>query len=434
MDIKKSDPRKVIFWVILTILFIPWVQDSFQFIKVRELSGSIEKKFNPILNEKSWLDGHFQNAKASYLNSKFGFQPSFVRLNNQIDFSLFDKVNANSVIRGKENYLFEINYLRAYFGQDFIGEDSIRTRMLNLKKIQDSLASKNKLVLLVFAASKGQFYPEYFPDSSNVVRTTTNYERHLKLANELGINFIDFNAYFLQNKNTAPYPLYTKYGIHWSYYGACLVADSLIHYIESARNIDLPELSWNQIDKEQARFEDNDIEKGLNLIFPLKGPSLAYPQIAFENFATKNKSNIMVIADSYYWTIYKMGLPNAFGNSSFWYYYREIYSPDKQKSMLANQVLLKQALRNQDVFIIISTDANLTNLGWGFIEWTSRLVDNNEYQNLDFEERVANLIKYIPSDSAWIQKIRIKALEKGISIDSMVVLDAMWLIEHESKK
>ena len=33
--------------------------------------------------------------------------------NNQIDFSLFDKVNANSVIRGKENYLFEINYLRA---------------------------------------------------------------------------------------------------------------------------------------------------------------------------------------------------------------------------------------------------------------------------------------------------------------------------------
>lgn len=56
------------------------------------------------------------------------------------------------------------------------------------------------MVLLVFAASKGQFYPEYFPDSSNVVRTTTNYERHLKLANELGINFIDFNAYFYKIK------------------------------------------------------------------------------------------------------------------------------------------------------------------------------------------------------------------------------------------
>jgi hypothetical protein len=256
---------------------------------------------------------------------------------------------------------------------------------------------------------------------------------HLQLAKELGIRYIDFNSYFLDNKNTTAYPLYPKYGIHWSYYGACLVADSLIHYIENLRKIDMPELEWNTIETDQPRFDDNDIEKGLNLLFSLKGPDMAYPQIYWKEETGHSKPKVMVIADSYYWTLFNMGVSNAFAENPFWYYYSEVHTPGQKYPQPANQVLLKQALRTQDVYVILSTDANLTNLGWGFVEWTSRLVDNNEYMNLDFEERVENLKNYIPTDSAWIKDIRMKAKERGIPVDSMITLDAIWMIEQESK-
>ncbi len=35
----------------------------------------------------------------------------------------------------------------------------------------------------------------------------------------MGINHIDFNSYFVQNKGKSKYPLYPQYGIHWSYCG-----------------------------------------------------------------------------------------------------------------------------------------------------------------------------------------------------------------------
>jgi hypothetical protein len=424
---------KYVYRALLCILTVPMIQGTFSVFNEKPLNGAIVKKQNPVLTELDWIAGDYQIEKETYLNESFGFRPFFVRLHNQLDYMLFDKLHANSVIRGKNNYLFEINYIKAYYGDDFIGYDSIKTRMHKLKKIQDSLDSKNKSLILVFASSKGQYYPEYFPDSLIFKKSVTNYEVHLQLAKELGIRYIDFNSYFLDNKNTTAYPLYPKYGIHWSYYGACLVADSLIHYIENLRKIDMPELEWNTIETDQPRFDDNDIEKGLNLLFSLKGPDMAYPQIYWKEETGNSKPKVMVIADSYYWTLFNMGVSNAFAENPFWYYYSEVHTPGQKYPQPANQVLLKQALRTQDVYVILSTDANLTNLGWGFVEWTSRLVDNNEYMNLDFEERVENLKNYIPTDSAWIKDIRMKAKERGIPVDSMITLDAIWMIEQESK-
>ena len=216
--LKSIDLKKYLFRMLMVLLFVPWIQASFKLVKVKDLKGAVEKTYNPVLNDRNWFEGRFQNQKEHYLNNEFGFRPSFVRLHNQIDFYLFDKLHANSVIRGKENYLYEYNYIKTYYGLDFIGADSIQNRMKQIKVIQDSLQARNKLFLLVFAASKGQFYPEYFPDSSIRDKKTTNYEMHIKYAAETGVNFIDFNSWILSMKNNAPYPLYTKYGIHWSYY------------------------------------------------------------------------------------------------------------------------------------------------------------------------------------------------------------------------
>ncbi len=428
-----TDLKKYLFRGLILLLFIPWIQGRLDIIKVKELKGAVEKSYRPILNDASWFDGRFQSRQEHYLNNEFGFRPSFIRLHHQLDYWLFDKLHAQSVIRGKENYLFEYNYIKTYYGLDYIGADSIRQRIHHLKEIQDSLQAQNKLFLLLFASSKGQFYPEFFPDSSRRVKTRTNYEDHIQFAREYGLNYIDFNAWVLSMKANAVYPVYPKYGIHWSYYTACQVADSLLRYLEQKTKRDLPNMKWNSIETSSARFDDNDVEKGLNLLFPLNGPELAYPKIYLDD-AAGPKPKVMVVSDSYYWSLFNMGIGNAFASNAFWYYNFIIYhSGAKLPEEIPNQQILKKSIRDQDIILLMATDANLYNLGWGFIENLRALLIDHNFLKMDFEERLADLKNYIPTDSAWIQTIRKKAEAKGISVDSMVTLDAIWLIEHEKK-
>jgi hypothetical protein len=48
------------------------------------------------------------------------------------------------------------------------------------------------------------------------------------------------------------------------------------------------------------------------------------------------------------------------------------------------------------------------------------------------EERLRSLIDYIQTDQDWMQVIEQKAREKNISVDSMLLLDAIWVLEHEN--
>lgn len=354
--------------LMLVLGFLPWIQGSFQLIKEQKLHGAVAKIENPSFNIESWFQDSFQKSKEEYLNSEFGFRTFFVRLNNQIDFSLFGKVHAKQVVRGKENYFYEYNYIPAYYGLDFIGEEKIESTMKQLKTIQDSLASRNKTFIFVMTASKGQFYPEYFPDSCTYSKSKANYEVYMQKAKDLGVNCIDFNSYFLSLKNNSKYPLYSKYGIHWTHYGACLATDSIIHYIEQNRNMDLPELSWDSVRLEPAHDDDRDIELGLNLLLPFEEQILAYPNARFENVGISQKPSAMAIADSYYWSLFNLNIHEAFSRNEFWYYYYKIYVFGKEGFVVADDLTLNKALKDFDVLILLGTDVNLNSLGWEFIE------------------------------------------------------------------
>jgi hypothetical protein len=187
-------------------------------------------------------------------------------------------------------------------------------------------------------------------------------------AKDIGVNCIDFNSYFLSLKNKSEYPLYSKYGIHWTYYGACLATDSLLHYIKQKRNIDLPELSWDSVKLEPAHDDDRDIELGLNLLMPFEKQILAYPNARFENAEMSQKPSAMVIADSYYWSLFNLNIHEAFSRNEFWYYYYKIYVFGREGFVVADDSSLNKALKDFDVVILLGTDVNLYNFGWQFIE------------------------------------------------------------------
>ena len=428
--------RGGLFFGIMLILIVPFFQEKFHLMELAPLKGSVTAPQEPVFSFNGWFTGEFQEQQENYLNEAFGFRNLFVRINNQIAFSLFNKAKANGVIIGKNNYLYEENYIKAYYGTDFIGNDSISHRMQKLRFIQEVLAKQNKNIILVFAAGKGSFYPEYFPDHVKREKGITNYEKHIELARSLGLNFIDFNKFFIENKNKSKYPLYPQYGIHWSYYGMSLAADSIIRYIEKMRNIDMPDLFWDKIEMAPPKISDYDIADGMNIKFRLKTFDMAYPNLQIQASEGKTRPSVLMISDSYYWDMFNFGISKAFTNDHFWYYNNQVYPNSFKSPVETSQLDLRAQIAQHDVIIIMATEANLPGFGWGFIENAYNLLNNNSVSGVDagFQEKLLVLREYIKSDKNWMEEITKKAAKRKISVDSMITLDATWQIQNDQKK
>lgn len=427
--------KKGILIALLFSLLFPVIQTHLNFIKVRPLKGAVKELEKPKFNIKQWFTGEYQEEEEAYKNASFGFRNFFVRLNNQIAFSLFDKANAKGVVVGKSNYLYEEQYILAYYGKDFIGADSIRHRLDRMKFLHDTLAKQNKSLILVFAAGKGSYFPEYFPHQYDKwVKGQTNYQGYLNYSKQIGLNYIDFNQYFINKKSHSSYPLFPQYGIHWSNYGVCLAADSMIHYIERLRHINMPEIYWKKVDMDSPRGTDYDIADGMNLLQTLSTYPMAYPEVQYTPGSEEVRPASLIIADSYYWGMYNIGISNVFSNTQFWFYNNEVYSPQFSEMKSSHEMDLKEAINNHDIIIILCTEANMPRLGWGFIEQAYDVYHDNHTTkifNLEFWEKVKNMRAYIKSKPEIMSGVIEKATARHISVDSMVTLDAIWMLQHQ---
>ncbi|MFA6923222.1 MAG: hypothetical protein WC223_03120 [Bacteroidales bacterium] len=434
MEKRSINTKKILLGFLLLVLISPYIQSTLKIFNENPLKGDIIIAPDTVFTIKGWFDARYQLCKEKYLNEDFGFRKTAVRINNQIAFSLYKIAKANGVIIGKNNYLYEKGYINAYYGEDFIGEEKIAEQTKRIKFLQDTLKKLNKDLILIFAAGKGSFYPEYIPDRVKSEKKQTNLECYLKYSKELGINFIDFNSYFVANKNKSKYPLYPQYGIHWSSYGVCLAIDSIIKYIEQKRNIKMINFYWNDIElPDTCRDADYDIADGMNLLFKLKTFKMAYPKYIFEENPNKTKPKVLVIADSYYWGMFGIGVSRRiFNDGEFWFYNRQINPERTPKPLDVSQINLKEEIEKQDAIIIMATEANISNFGWGFIENAYDVFLNNG-ENIIYKEKIKNFENGIRSNPEWLKFIAKQANKSNISLDSAIKLNAIWTVEHEKK-
>lgn len=432
MDKNTNKSGRILLYVAMFLAVIPFLQEQFKIIKLEPLKGAIETPVEKDFTLKEWFAGTYQEEEEKYLNASFGFRNLFIRLNNQLAFNLFNKAKANSVIIGKDNYLYETKYITAYYGEDFIGYDSIANRMKKLKFIQDTLAKINKQLVVVFTPSKASFYPEFLPYREDTTRGITNYEVHVEIAENKGISLINFNKYFVERKATSKYPLYPQYGIHWSDYAACIAADSMVRYIEKKRKIDMPNFYWNEIEMAQPRDLDYDIADGMNLLQKLTSFDMAYPNLQIESESGKVKPNLLVISDSFYLNIF-LRFSKAFNTSDFWYYNNAVLPQTNNSPKFVGDLKLSDEIDKHDIFMIMGTDATMPGFGWGFIEnmYNHFKGKDKYYSSPEWQKKLNDTKAYIKSDKKWMKLIEEKASKRNISVDSMLTLDASWILKNQ---
>ena len=438
---KGRNINRILFIVVLTLLFVPMAQQWSRLVNETPLRGAIKEVPEPIFSWANWFSGSYQDKMEKYLNQHFGFRNAMVRVNNQLYYSLFRKAKANGVIIGKKGYLFERSYFDAYYGTDFLGKDTLYKELKKLKAVQDTMEAQGKTLLLVLAPGKATFFPEYIPDRYRRKKGPTNLEYYLKFSKELGIHHLNFSSWFVKMKDTARYPLYPKTGIHWSYYGMALAADSILHTLENLRHIDLPDLVWKGIKvSRKLRNTDRDIERGMNLIFPLPNHPMPYPQLAVDTVG-KTRPRALVIADSYYWQIYSAHIPQqVFREQEFWFYNQQINPKRKDGVAWTNEVNLSDELKKKDIVILLCTEPVLKRLFWGFIDDAYAAYFQPEmYQRKHSEVKldqtiISRIIKGIKSNEQWLRLEVDKAKKRHISVDSMIRLDAIYVFTKREKK
>ncbi len=408
--------------------FLPAIQNNFHINAIEPLHGDAEIPQDPEITRQDWFSTKFQGGKEAYLNSNFGFREALVRFNNQIAFTVFKKAKANGVIIGNENYLYEKNYISAYTGKDYLGEKKIAQIVARIKFISDTLNKLNKKLLIVFAPGKATFFPEYIPLSYGKSGGKTNYNTFQKTMSGKNISVIDFNKWFKDNKEKSVYPLYPKYGIHWSVYGSALAGDSILKKIGTLCNAQLPAHSIKKINILQPYDTDYDIADGMNLIERLEDDKLAYPEMFTDTMRGNYKPKVLVVADSFYWTLYKSGFTNSFAENHFWYYNKLVYPQLSNNPLFTEELDYNTEIKNHDVFIVMATEANLPNFGWGFFEDLEHHFRGDNY--LKEKNQKFTIRKNILNNKVWMNDIETKARKKNITTDSMVTLDMIWVMQH----
>jgi hypothetical protein len=369
MKLTATSGKYVLLFLVAFVFSAPHIQKQFSLFESKPLFGYVPPITKDSITTNGWLSATFQESVDKNFNLSFGFRNNLVRLYNECLFRIFNKSGSSYLVVGKKDVLFEDWYINAYTGQDFLGSSSIYRNLQKLKAIQDTLGRMGKTVITIYAPGKASFFSENIPDNYlSYAKDSNNIESYLRFSKELGLNHIDFRTYFNSQKGKHPHPLYAKNGTHWSYYGMCLAADSLIKKIETSRQIDMPNAYWDKIDISEEREYDYDIALTMNLMSTIKGNKMGYPNIKFEKDSTLTKPKTIVIADSYYYGMFNFNIAESFQNNSYWYYNSQVFPDSYEKTVLVKDLDLKSEINNTDVILIMCTEGNLSKFSWGFID------------------------------------------------------------------
>jgi len=366
-----KDLKHILYLIFLILCCLPLAQKWTHLIHVRPLAGAYYEPTKPVFNAKNWFDGTFQSDYEKYSNDKLGFHPGLVRIRNGFCYRVFHQINAQNIIAGKQDYFYEEDYFKAYYGKDYVGLSTIQKKVLQTKQLQDSLAKMGKTLIICLAPSKAAYYPEFIPDNyKGKISDSTNYQQYCRLLKAAGVNVIDFNQWFLAQKSTTPYPLYPQYGIHWSQYGLLKASDSLITYVEHLRSI---HLSHIQIDKyklsRKMQFDDYDLGKTLNLAGPqLRTFKMCYPEWHWTTGKNIVHPRMIAVADSYFWGPFNLGLVSSCFTGSFWYYNQTCYPESFDKETHPQDFNLQDIINKTDIIVIMSTQPGLKDFSWGFLD------------------------------------------------------------------
>lgn len=424
-----SGIKKILIGFLVVLLGLQLLQYFTDMIPEQSLHGAYQEYPVPKLSLQSWHSWDFQANLTHHMDRNFGFRPFFIKLNNQMYYSLFRQATSGGLVIGKENHIFELNYIESYYGRDYQGQSKIDSSIIKLDSVISFLRKWDTELFIVITPNKVKYFNEYLPDHYVFNKSRSNYQAYMEHFAKGKYQVVDANSWFQKLKLDSPYPMMTRVGTHWSVYGAAYFADSLFAYME-----DRLDTALNQFEIDQVEYpllpegSDKDLADLLNVFTPICEQEYAYPR-TFHYYPNNSgyKPNLIAIGDSFFWSMFKDFFVASFNESWFWYYFSSIYPDYTGANQKTNELDVLEKMMNTDIVLIVTSTDNLEDLGFGMVDYVYDFMMMNKHEK--FNHLVPRYVQSINKNPELLESVKLKAQQQQISIDSMIYMDACWLVE-----
>ena len=473
--------KNLLFLGLFVLMLLPLIQQQTRILPVKNLTGAADPAAYPKISTRAWFNGEFQAGFERATEERLGFRAGLIRLKNQLQFSLFRKANAEGVVVGKKNYLYEYDYIRAYAGKDYLGSDFWEEKFRRLALVRDTLRELGVELALVLEPGKASYYPEYIPKAYLRHRgDSTNYQKLVELSGQNQLSFLDLNSFFISQRSKADHPWYTREGVHWAYNGMLAAVDTLLSFSDQLVPETIPDMQVYQgTISRVARDTDDDLARLMNLIKTPARDEKEYPSYRIESANPELRPRVLVISDSYYFNILNARIPEqAFANQAFWYYSKAIYPETWSAPKDTSMIDVRAEVEQMDLILLMITERFYYKLAWNIIEtlyqvyypdefrdviygyctriitdyaWFDLVARDAVHKNQALGEVIKDHARYqfwrddqdglatkdvsyyiyrIRQDSSWSAQIREKARDNGIPYEHQEYLDAKWMTEQ----
>ena len=440
--------KTILFTLTALLLFASMLQKAFNWPKFELLRGVVIEKPKPELSFQSYRDGSYQQQTEQHLEQHFGFREPLIRLYNQYLWDFYDKtlVSEDQVAFGKEGWMFEPWTVPDYYQQLFhyYAADSAQMASMlteeayRVLRLQQELQSHDIQLFVCMMPAKDLFYPEYLPDNQDTAfsKEPTFSARFFneEIYTRLGINHLNLEQWFMQIKDSVDYMVFPKTGMHWSRYAALQAADTLIRYMEDLGSINMHNLVIWPKELHTAIDPDDDLERLLNLLKPMPKPQYTYANVTTDNDTTAIKPKMIIIGDSFWWTIaVQIPLQEVFSESPYWYYNSVVHYDSRYDSV--NEFDLAEELLTADFVVLSYSATQQYRLNNGFTQQALSALgcttdgckaDSATIVQLEIQRTVANIL----TTPDWMKSIRDQATRTGISVQQCVRDNAAWVVQN----
>ena len=427
------------FLCFMLLMTATMVQGFTHWIPAKPLSGFYDAKSRVKFSKDTWLDGSFQDYLTDYARVHTGFREFLIRSYNQLCYWCFDKISNDNVVCGKNKELYMTMYLddisgkrvKEFFETEEQAKAVARENVKETLRLIDTLHQHHTDFLFVFAPSKVYTDQENLPNAYQNCLKQPHFllsEYYIELFKEAGIPYLDMFHYFRDIKDSVPYPLYTRYGSHWSAATIPFVADTLFRALEAVSGCSLPsiEVLDENISAEYSGH-DCELEALMNLYFPVEKPPVGQPVFRLTDTVGKDHPNLLVIGDSYFLMVKKSCFNDAFHYCDFWQYNENLLTLRENLNWKKVDYYAEayQMLEDADIVMAIVTAPFIYNYLWGFEQ---RAFDLFAHGPLNEEELIQLKMEEIKSIPEWYQKVVDQAEERGFTVEENLRDNAIYAL------
>lgn len=187
-------------------------------------SGKEQLTNKPKIVEGNKINEELFEDLDSYISNNFGFRKYLIQGYALLKDKLFSTTGVDSVIVGKNDYLYYSETLDDYMGIITLNEREVFNIKRSLELMQEYVEKKGGKFTFIIAPNKNSLY-DYMPSNYLKISDESNID---SLKGELkNINYVDLFEIFKKEDEE----LYYKLDSHWNKKGAKLVYNSVLDYI-----------------------------------------------------------------------------------------------------------------------------------------------------------------------------------------------------------